>query len=107
MNKEAMTPDDLKHVEKLFEENDQIRGHLAHLSEGRLVFIGEHPDANNCWCIAFRNEAGDDTRIKLSKEAMAILVQLYNRKPNGMDVFPLRIRMPVVVTIREPEDSLS
>jgi len=92
-----------KHIEQSFAENEKIRGNLGNLSDGRLVFIGEHQDNKDEWYIAFRNSEGDDTRLRLSKEAIAMLVQLYNRHPKGDDVFPLRIKMAWQVVVKEKD----
>ena len=91
----------LKSVERSFAENEKVRGNLGKLSDGRLVFIGKHPDNKDDWFIAFRNSDGDDTRLRLSKEAMAMLAQLYKQHPKGDDVFPLQIKMAWQVVVKE------
>lgn len=94
----------LKSVERSFEENDKVRGSLAELSDDRLVFIGEHPDNKDEWYIGFRNSEGEDTRLRLSKEAMSMLMQLYKKHPKGNDPFPLRIKTMWQVTVLEKSD---
>jgi hypothetical protein len=73
------------------------------LSDGRLVYIGEKPGNRDEWYVAFRNEAGDDTRLRLSKEAMAILVQLYKQHPKGDDVWPLQIKTAWQVVVKDKD----
>lgn len=45
---------------------DTISGFQIDLSEGRHVFVAE---ADGCFCIRFRNAEGNETRLRLSKEA--------------------------------------
>src|SRR4051812_9889117 len=88
----------VKQVEQAFAENAKIRGNLGTLSDGRLVFIGEKQENRDEWYIAFRNAEGDDTRLRLSKEAMATLVQLYKQHPKGNDTWPMQIKTAWQVT---------
>lgn len=100
ITKDAMKNAAVKEIEALFDENRQIRGHVASMGDGRVVFIGEHPKLPDAWCIAFRNLEGDITRLKLSKDAMAVLVQLYNRPRKGDDIFPLHIKTQWQVVVQ-------
>lgn len=91
----------MEKAEQAFEENSQIKGHLARLDNRRLVFIGRRDDDKECLYIAFRNPEGDDTRLKLTREAMAMLVQLYNKPAKGEDIFPLVIKTEWKIVARE------
>ncbi len=82
----------LEYIQQSFADNEKITGHLAYLDETRLVFIGKREGQSNCWYIGFRNAKGEDTKLTLSLEAMALLVQLYNKPPKGTDTFPLQIK---------------
>lgn len=74
-------------------------GLLAHLTEGRLVFLGRHDARPDTWLIGFRNADGDDTRLALSDEAMAWLVSLHDTFSSGgtfRDTFPPPIKAPEI-----------
>lgn len=94
----------LQHIEQEFAENDKVRGSLAKLSDGRVVFIGEREGNKDDWFIGFRNSAGDDTKLRLSKEAMSMLMQLYKQHPKGDDVWPLQIKTAWQVVVKDKEE---
>jgi hypothetical protein len=93
----------LKSVEKKFADNEKIRGHLAHLDDKRIVFIGNREEDKGTYYVGFRNAEGDDTFLRLSPEAMAMLIQLYRKPRNGDDVFPICIKKAWQVTFKEKE----
>jgi hypothetical protein len=66
-----------------------ITGHLIELSENRLVFVGREGDSGD-WYLAFRSAEGEDTKIRLSDEAMLAFdnaIQLRKANP-GVQTFP-------------------
>lgn len=71
------------------DSEDDITGHMIPLDETRFVFLGQsqnHPDA---WFLCFRNSDGNDTKMALSREAMAALVKLATEPFRGERVtFP-------------------
>lgn len=93
-------------AEKAFAFNAEVKGHATYLDDGRIIFIGKHPGHQGEWFLGFRNLEGYETKLRLSYEAMAHLVKLYNRKPNGEEIFPMTIKTAWQVTvINEPEDA--
>ena len=91
----------LEYLEKAFDDNAKIKGNLGSLSDKRKVFIGSKEGEKGVWYVAFRNEEGADTYLKLSHEAMAMLMQLYKKHPKGDDIWPLVIAAQWQVTLKE------
>ena len=97
----------LKYAEQQFKDNDKVQGHIIHLDDKRLVFLGKHEDDQKTWYIGFRNEDGDDTRLKVSPEAMGALFNLYNKpRKTEKTSFPLVIKTLWQVT-EKPKDNES
>jgi hypothetical protein len=95
----------LEYIERSFDENAKVTGNLGRLDEKRLVFIGSRKDVEGTWYVGFRNSEGEDTKILLSHEAMAMLVQLYKKHPKGEDVWPLQIKTAWQVTLKNKDDA--
>lgn len=89
-------------IEKYIEVNSKVKGHLAYLDDTRLVFLAKSPNNKDLWYLGFRNSENVDTKIALSSEALAMLVQLYRKQPNGEEVFPVQIITKWEVIIEEP-----
>ncbi len=87
-----MTTNDL-----IDEKTDKVTGHLVELSGGRLVFIGDSPDRPGTKFFAFRNEAGDDTKLTFSEEAIEAIRKILNEPFNGKRVhYPHKFYWAVV-----------
>jgi hypothetical protein len=74
-------------------------GYVIELEGKRLVFVGKLPgNILNSYYVGFRNFEGSDTKLKLSKEAMEALIQLYSKleAAPGTDPFPERESWAVV-----------
>jgi hypothetical protein len=59
-------------------------GRIIELSEGRMVFLAEHPTQPDTFCVAFKNEHGDDTYLKISTEALDALLELRLDRQAGL-----------------------
>lgn len=55
-------------------------GSTVKLDEVRLVFLGR-VEGSTTWYVAFRNSDGEDTKLKLSPEALEALNHLYILEP--------------------------
>ena len=77
------------------EEHVKIKGHLAQLSDNRLVFLARKEGDYNTWFLAFKNDEGGEMAFKLSNDAMDTLVRLYNKPMNGTDIFPLQLKVQI------------
>ncbi len=54
----------------------EIEGRLVGLSDGRMVFLAEHPKEPGMFYVGFKNKDGDDTKLKLSADALDALVAM-------------------------------
>lgn len=78
--------------------NLDVKGHLAQLSDDRLVFVGRSPAHGSEVYIAFRNSQGEDTKLVLSVEAALTLFALLDKAPDNQEVsYPFRKEWVVVV----------
>lgn len=94
----------LKYAEAAFAENTKIRGHIARIDDKRFVFLGKHEDDKDTFCLGFENLDGEQTRLKVSKEAMAALVNLYTHpRKSDPEAFPLKI-MTQWLIVEKPEN---
>lgn len=62
----------------------QIKGFKRELSKNRQVFVGHLPN-NKTYYIRFKNENGEHTRLKLSPEAFAALIEMKGVCDRGGD----------------------
>lgn len=56
-----------------------VKGFKEDLSGGRLVFLGKSEENRTDWYLRFVNSEGSETKLKLSDEAMSVLVALHKR----------------------------
>lgn len=59
-----------------------ITGHAINFPEGRMVFLARHPKQPDTHLLGFVNNAGEQTRLTLSTEAMEAVCRLYT-DPNA------------------------
>lgn len=57
----------------------EVLGEIAHLSDGRFVFVGSDDEKPETRYVGFQNEDGHQTRIKLSLEAARELRHMLSR----------------------------
>lgn len=80
---------------------DKVTGHLLALDKTRLVFLGQNPDEPDLFYLGFRNHGGDDTKLKLSREALGALIKLYLTPFNKLrTTFPHKVKW---LCVREGE----
>lgn len=72
-----------------------VKGTLAKLGDGRLVYVGRCADKPATSFIAFRNAEGVDTNFQLSDEARDVLLMLLSQ-PVGSERFPFKREWRVV-----------
>jgi hypothetical protein len=65
-----------------------VTGTTIELDDVRLVFVGRNPDQPGVTYIGFRNEHGEDTKIKISREARAALIDLLMNPREPVADFP-------------------
>jgi hypothetical protein len=73
--------------------NDTVLGRRIELSEGRVVFVGSRKGNPNERFIGFKNSEGDDTKLRLSKEAADALVLLLTDPAAGLPLAPFPHKM--------------
>ena len=79
-----------------------VRGHIKHLDDKRVVFLGQDPATPDTWCLGFRNADGDDTLLKLSQEAVDAIKWLLTEPFKGDRVrYPYILQTYWVVTPKE------
>ncbi len=84
------------------EKSPPVLGDLHHLEGGRLVFLGTRSNEPGTWYVGFRNSEGDETKFKLSEEAMQALIELVASYPST-DPQPFPFRSRIKFTWREVE----
>jgi hypothetical protein len=92
-----MATGDVQAKDKRFE----VRGHLIHLSGGRIVFLGQCDD-KSYWHIAFRSDRDTDTFWQLSSEALDAFVKLYTN-PTKHGEGPCDFPFKKVWTLVDPD----
>lgn len=60
-----------------------IRGRVASLSGGRVVFLGKFVGSDQ-WGLAFRNEDGEDKYLSLSADAAEALFEIVEDRGNRL-----------------------
>ena len=86
-------------------EDCPVQGHLKMIDDVRLVFIGQDPNKTDIYYLAFRNEDGEDTKIKLSTEAYNALKCLISEPFKGKRVgFPYKLEWSINVTEENTND---
>lgn len=87
---------------------DTVTGHLIDLDDTRLVFVGASPDHPGVFFVGFRNSQGEDTKLKLSQEAVKALVKLVIKPPRGKKVhFPQTLNKTWRVVSKEEKPDYS
>lgn len=61
-----------------------VQGRRIDLSDGRIVFLGADTEQPDRFFIGLRNAQQEDTKLTLSREAMAALVSLYNNEDTSL-----------------------
>lgn len=67
----------------------EVQGHTRHLSHGRAVFLGKHPEHPSEHVVAFRGMDGHVLQFRISAEAMTALVGMHAYPPEETELTSL------------------